>query len=144
MTTCSEVMTASPTFCLPDHTASYVARIMRDEDIGSVPIIENLNTRKLVGIVTDRDLTLKVIAENRDGQSVTLNEVMSRHPVTCRENEDIDRAMQAMADHQVRRIPIVNERNELVGIIAQADIATRTEQPRKTAAVVEDISKPNG
>ena len=144
MTTCSEVMTASPTFCLPDHNACYVARIMRDEDIGSVPIIENLNTRKLVGIVTDRDLTLKVIAENRDGQSVTLNEVMSRHPVTCRENEDIDRAMQAMADHQVRRIPIVNERNELVGIIAQADIATRTEQPRKTAAVVEDISKPNG
>ncbi len=143
MTTCGEVMTANPTFCLPDHTAAYVARIMRDEDIGSVPIVENQSTRKLVGIVTDRDLALKVLAENRDGQ-VKVNDVMSRQLITCGESDDLDDAMRAMAEYQVRRIPVVNDRNEIVGIIAQADLAIRTEQPRKTAAVVEDISKPNG
>jgi CBS domain-containing protein len=63
--------------------------------------------------------------------------------VTCRENDDVDKAFKAMSNYQVRRIPVVNERNEIVGIIAQADIATRVEEPKKTAAVVEEISQPD-
>jgi CBS domain-containing protein len=116
---------------------------MRAEDVGSVPVVENQSTKRLAGIVTDRDLVLKVLAEGRNGQCTTVQEVMSRDLVSCREHDDVDKAFKAMSNYQVRRIPIVNERNEIVGIIAQADIATRVEEPKKTAAVVEEISQPD-
>jgi CBS-domain-containing membrane protein len=72
-----------------------------------------------------------------------VQEVMSRDLVTCREDDDVDTAFQAMANYQIRRIPVVNDRNEIIGIIAQADIATRVEEPKKTAEVVEEISQPD-
>ncbi len=143
MATCRDVMTANPTCCVPTETVQHVAQLMKNENVGPIPVTESQNSKKLVGIVTDRDLVLKVLAEGRSPQDVSVEEVMTRNPVTCRETDDVDNAMQAMSQHQVRRIPIVNDRNEIVGIIAQADIATRVEQPRKTADVVEEISRSN-
>jgi CBS domain-containing protein len=143
MKTCSEIMTASPTCCVPDDSVQQVAQLMRAEDVGSVPVVENQSTKRLVGIVTDRDLVLKVLAPGLNCQSTTVQEVMSRDLVTCRATDKVDKAFKAMADYQIRRIPIVNDRNEIVGIIAQADIATRVEEPKKTAEVVEEISQPD-
>jgi CBS domain-containing protein len=114
---------------------------MKLEDVGSIPVIESQNSKKLVGIVTDRDIVLKVVTDRRYGQDTTVEAVMTRDPVTCRKDENLDKALKKMADHQVRRIPVVNGGDEIVGIIAQADIATRTEEPTKTAEVVEEISK---
>ena len=96
---------------------------------------------RLIGIVTDRDLVMKVIAEGRDAKSTLVRDVMTINPVTCRPGNDVDEALILMADHKVRRVPVVDENNRIVGIISQADIATRVKKSKKTADVVQKISK---
>lgn len=144
MKRCKEVMTSDPMCCLPQDTADRLAKLMRDENIGSVPICQDRHSKKLIGIVTDRDLALQIATEGRDPRSVRAQEVMTSNPITCRPDDDLESALQAMERHQVRRIPVVNNNSELVGIISQADVATRSAEPRKTAEMVEEISKPSG
>jgi CBS domain-containing protein len=115
---------------------------MKTQDVGSIPICESRQSRKLVGIVTDRDLTLHVVAESRDPNTTSVQDVMTRNPVTCRPEDDLQTAISDMQQHQIRRIPVVDNNGQLVGIIAQADIATRSAQPNKTAETVSEISKP--
>jgi len=141
MKTCDDVMTKNPVCCLPNDSAQKVAELMKSKDIGPVPIIENVQTKKLVGIVTDRDLVLKVVAAGRDPKSTKAEDVMTRKVVTCHAADDLEKAMDAMSEHQLRRIPVVDQNNAIVGIIAQADVATRGGQPEKTAEVVRGISK---
>jgi len=141
--TCVEIMTAQPTCCLPTDTVQQVAQLMRDENVGSIPVVGNLRSKRLVGIVTDRDLVLTVLAEGRNGLDVTIEQIMTHNPVTCRQYDDIRYALNLMSTHQVRRIPVVNENREVVGIIAQADVAVRTDLADKTADVVVEISKPD-
>ena len=116
---------------------------MKAEDIGSVPICEDRHSKKLVGIVTDRDLALYVVAEGRDANSTPVEQVMSRGPITCGVGDDLQKALDAMQRSQVRRIPVVDDGGQLVGMIALADVAIRGEQPDKTAELVEGISKPS-
>jgi hypothetical protein len=106
-------------------------------------VVEDYGSKRLVGIVTDRDLALNVVAAGRDPNSTRLGEVMSRQLVTCRPDDSVEDVMRAMADHQVRRIPIVDENGTLVGIVAQADVA-RNFQESAVGDVVEDISQPHG
>jgi CBS domain-containing protein len=120
-----------------------VAQLMQSENIGSIPVIENEQTQKLVGIVTDRDLALKIVAKGQDAKSTKVEAVMTRHIVTCRTGDDLQMALDAMAEHQLRRIPIVDDDDKIVGIIAQADVATRVNLPEKTAAMVKEISQSN-
>jgi len=115
---------------------------MRTEDVGAVPVVEDATSRKLVGIITDRDIVINVLAEGRDPASMQVQDVMSRNPVTCRPEDPIDNAMDRMRQHQVRRIPVVDGKNRVVGIISQADLATRVDLPERTANVLEDISQP--
>jgi len=143
MKKCNEVMTKNPVCCLPNDMVAKVAQLMKSKNIGPVPIIENEQTKKLVGIVTDRDLALKIVAEGRDAKSTKAEEVMTRKVVTCRGEDDVQKALDAMSEHQLRRIPVVDNDNRIVGIIAQADVATRVDQPAKTAEVVKDISQSN-
>ena len=143
MKKCNEVMTKNPACCLPNDMVAKVAQLMKSKDIGPVPIIENEQTKKLVGIVTDRDLALKIVAEGRDAKSTKAEVVMTRKVVTCRGEDDVQKALDAMSEHQLRRIPVVDNDNRIVGIIAQADVATRVDQPAKTAEVVKDISQSN-
>ena len=143
MKKCNEVMTKNPVCCLPNDMVAKVAQLMKSKDIGPVPIIENEQTKRLVGIVTDRDLALKIVAEGRDAKSTKAEEVMTRKVVTCRGEDDVQKALDAMSEHQLRRIPVVDNDNKIVGIIAQADVATRVDQPAKTAEVVKDISQSN-
>lgn len=142
MTTCRDVMTPDPVCRLGNDTVDKAAQVMKNEDVGSVPVVESYESKKLVGIVTDRDLTLKVVADGRDPRSTKIQDVMTRNPITCRADDDLENALNEMAEYQVRRIPVVDRENRIVGIIAQADVATRTENPRQTAQVVEEISKP--
>jgi CBS domain-containing protein len=135
-------MTKDPAYCVPNDSASRVAKIMKKENVGSIPVCENRRSRKLAGIVTDRDLTLQVVAEGRDASSTLVEDVMTREPFACSPEDDIQKAIDAMEKHQVRRIPVVDRDGKLVGIIAQADIAIRSEEPAKTAKVVEEISRP--
>lgn len=141
MTTCSDVMTRNPVCALPHDTVADVARLMKTEDIGPVPIVQDQDTRKLLGIVTDRDLAIKVVGDGLDPNTTRVSDVMSTDVVTCREDDNIETALDAMSRYQLRRIPVVNDANSLVGIIAQADVATRMNEPEKTAEVVKEISE---
>ncbi|HEX6271079.1 MAG TPA: CBS domain-containing protein [Anaerolineales bacterium] len=138
----SEVMTKDLVWCSPDDTVSKAAQLMKTEDIGPILIVDNEESRRLVGIVTDRDLALKVVGEGRDPNTTKVEEVMTRKLVTARADDEVENAMKAMAQYQLRRIPVVDENDRLVGIIAQADVATRVDKPEKTAEVVKEISEP--
>lgn len=141
MKKCSDVMTDNPVYALPDDTVAKVAQLMKKEDIGPVPVVDDERNKRLVGIVTDRDLALKVVAEGHDPQTTKVEEVMTRKLITCRPDDDVESAMKAMAQYQLRRIPVVDNDDRLVGIISQADVATRVDEPEKTAEVVKEISE---
>ena len=143
MKKCNEVMTKNPLCCLPEDLVTKAAGLMKSENIGSIPVVENEQTKKLVGIVTDRDLTLKIVAEGLDAKSTKVEAVMTRKVVTCRAEDDLQKALDAMSEHQLRRIPVVDGDHKIVGIIAQADVATRVDQPQKTAEMVKEISQAN-
>ena len=144
MRSCNDVMTPDPTCCSAGDAVVRAAEIMKIEDVGAVPVVEDETSKKLVGIITDRDIVLQVVAEGKDVSGVKIEEIMSRNIVTCRADEDVANALDRMAQHQVRRIPVVDPKNRVVGIISQADVLTRLDQPEKTANVIEDISQPVG
>jgi CBS domain-containing protein len=141
MKICKDVMTPDPFCCLPTDNVATVAQIMKRENIGPMPVIDSQKTRKLIGIITDRDLAMKIVGESRDVESAKVEAVMTRKVVTCREDDELQRALKLMSKHQLRRIVIVDNTNKVVGIISQADLATRMNQPEKTAEVVKDISQ---
>jgi CBS domain-containing protein len=132
-----EAMTSNPKTVSSDQTVVDAARIMKQEDAGIIPIVDG---EKLIGVITDRDITITVVAEGKDPQSTKVNEVASRDLVTIDPQQDLDEALRLMASHQVRRLPVVEEDGKLVGILAQADVA-RTTDDAKTGEVVEEISK---
>jgi CBS domain-containing protein len=140
---CRDVMTKDVVVCTPENTVSEVAQLMKTEDIGPVLIVDNEQSKTLVGIVTDRDIVLKVIADGRDPKTTRVGEFMSKKLVTCYADDDVETAMRSMAQFQLRRIPVVGENMQLVGIISQADIATRVNAPEETAEVVKEISQEN-
>jgi CBS domain-containing protein len=139
--TCAEVMTPSPTACNPQHTAIDAAELMRREDCGLLPVVSE-DGKKLIGVLTDRDIVLKVVSEGKDPRSTAVSEVMTTDLVTCLPQESVEMAMEQMATRQVRRIPIVERDGSLVGIVAQADVATRIANPQETGQVVQAISEP--
>jgi len=139
-----DVMTRDPSCVTPDSPARDAARIMKEEDVGIVPVVDDQSSRKLVGVVTDRDLAIRIVAAERDG-TTRVSEVMSEARLaTCSPDEDIDEAMDTMAAEQVRRIPIVDERGSLVGIVSQADVVLKTRDDSKAERTVEQISEPGG
>lgn len=138
---CRDVMTENLVFSTPGDTVSKVAQLMKREDIGPVLIVDNEQSKKLVGIVTDRDLAIKVVGEGRDPQNTRVEDVMTRKLITCHADDNVENAMKAMAQYQLRRIPVVDENMKLVGIISQADVATRVDEPERTAEVLKEISQ---
>jgi CBS domain-containing protein len=139
---CRDIMTKDPAFCQASDTAVIAAKLMKIHNIGALPVIGNLRGRKLVGIVTDRDLALKVIAEAHDPNSITVDRIMSRPVVTCSPDDPYQTALDLMARHQVRRIPAVDQSERVVGMISEADVALRVGDAGKTAEVVTSICQP--
>ena len=137
---CREIMTRNVKTASREMTLRDVAALMRDGDMGAMPVVEN---GKLVGIVTDRDIVVRAIAEGRDA-TVPIGEVMTTEVFSARENDFVFEAIRLMGDRQVRRVPIVNEAGELVGIIAMADVALETEDEREIAETLEEISSGAG
>jgi CBS domain-containing protein len=132
-----ELMTANPCSIDADKSVSYAAKMMKDEDVGLAPIVEG---DKLVGTVTDRDIAIRVVAEGKDPESTTVREIASTQLVTIDPQQSLDEALRLMAQHQVRRLPVVEEDGRLVGVVAQADVA-REGEDTKTGQVVEQISQ---
>src|SRR5262245_45067054 len=111
MTKCSEVMTKDPVVCMPSDPVADVARVMKEEDIGPIRIVEDPETRRLIGMVTDRDVVLRMVAEGRDSKTTKAEEVMSLKLVTCHADDDVQKALDAMSENQLRRIPVVDDEN---------------------------------
>jgi CBS domain-containing protein len=131
-----EVMTAEVKACEPTATVVEAATLMAQEDVGPIPIVEE---GRLIGIVTDRDIVVNVVAKGADVNTTTLADIASRDLVTISPDDDLNDALGLMAAHQVRRLPVV-EGDRLVGIVAQADVA-RTGGDKRTGEVVEEISR---
>lgn len=138
---CSDLMTKDVTCCVREDMVNTVAQSMKAQDVGAMPVVDSHEKHKLIGIVTDRDLALKVVAEGLDSRKTKVADVMSSKMVVCKTGDDWQLALDAMAKHQLRRIPVVDDQGKIVGIIAQADVATRSDKPEATAKVVEEISK---
>src|SRR5437588_1036309 len=131
------VMTSNPSTIGPGQPVTGAARMMRDSDAGIIPIVEG---DRLVGTVTDRDIAVRVVAEDKDPSSVTVGEIASRELVTVDPDQDLGEALRLMAQHQVRRLPVVEEDGRLVGILAQADVARELGES-ETGRVVKEISE---
>lgn len=142
MKKCKDVMTQDPVCCLPTDTVSKVAQLMKTENVGSIPVVEDIQTMKLIGILTDRDLALQVVAYERDASSTLVEDVMTYEVITCRAADDVQKAVDAMAQHQLRRMPVIDSDHRIVGIISQADVATRVERSEEIAEMVKEISQP--
>jgi CBS domain-containing protein len=132
-----EAMTRDPHSVAPGQPVAEAARIMRSDDVGSLPVVDD---GRLVGIVTDRDIAVRVVAESRDPHVTRIGEVASGDLVTVRPEQDLSEALRLMARHQVRRLPVVDN-DQLVGIVAQADVALAGDD-RSTGEVVEQVSAP--
>jgi CBS domain-containing protein len=132
-----DVMTSNPRAITADATVTDAAQLMREADTGVVPIVED---ERLVGTFTDRDIAIRVVAEQKDPTTTRVGDVASRDLITVDPQQDLDEALRLMAQHQVRRLPVVEEDGRLVGIVAQADVAQHA-SASALGKTVEKISK---
>jgi CBS domain-containing protein len=137
---CRDIMTSDLTTATPRTSLAEVAALMRDGDIGSIPVVDG---GKLVGIVTDRDIVVRAIADGKDA-TTAVGEAMTTEIFSVRPDDYVFEAIRIMGDKQVRRIPVVGESGELAGIIAIADIALETEDQLEVAETMEEISSGSG
>lgn len=137
---CRDIMTSSVTTATREQSLQDVARMMRDGDMGSVPVVEE---GKLVGIVTDRDIVVRSIAEGKDASS-SVGDAMTTDIFSVKPDDFAFEAVRLMGDKQVRRVPVVDDIGQLAGIIAMADIALEMEDEKEIAETLEEISSGTG
>jgi len=137
---CSEIMTPVPAVCSYQDTVLQAARVMRDLNVGYVPIVDEKD--QLVGIITDRDICIQVVAENKKPEEEKLKDYVTPKPYTCKPGDDISKAIQLMKAHQVRRIPIVDDTDQCLGIISLGDLAVGTHMEKEIFRALERISIP--
>ena len=138
-----DVMTPDPACCTPDATAQEAAILMRDNDCGSLPVVESESNRRLIGTVTDRDLAVRALAEGK-GSDTPVRELMTDGPTTAAPEDEVETVREVMVAQQVRRVPVVDEDGRVVGIVAQADIAREegAASDQEVGRIVEAISDP--
>lgn len=141
-----EIMTENPACITPESTSRQAARLMEENDCGSLPVVESEQSKRLVGVVTDRDLALRVLGRGLSPDT-PVREVMSGGDVACvRADDSLDDVEKLMGKRQVRRIPVVDQENRVLGLIAQADLARERESvgEKDFGKVIEKISEPAG
>jgi CBS domain-containing protein len=141
----ADVMTDNPECVTPETSLADAARKMRDLDVGIIPVVESESSKRLRGVLTDRDIAIRAVAEGRDANTTRVMEVMTTQVETCNKNDSLRDVLGVMEREQVRRVPITDREGRLVGIIAQADVATDVNTPqgqRHFADTVEQISEP--
>jgi CBS-domain-containing membrane protein len=116
---------------------------MKSHNIGSVPVVSDPESRQVVGMITDRDIAMRVVAGKREYDNTYVRDVMSKDVVTCRADDDYDDVIEAMEEHQIRRVPVVDSERRLIGIVALADVVRKASKPDEVAEVVGEISKPS-
>lgn len=137
-----EVMSSNPVCCLPTDTAEKVAKTLREHNIGSIPVVADQQTRKLIGIITDRDLCCSVVAGGLDPKRTAIDKFVTTSPISCRDGENVEHCVRAMQEHQVRRIPVVDGNSGVIGIVSVADLALK-ESPERASKTITEISRPS-
>src|SRR5262249_55951364 len=138
---CRDIMTRNVTTCNKETRLQELARLMRDEDIGAIPVLDENGILK--GIVTDRDLITEGLTSNKADAEIKAEDCMTTDLYTANQNDRLVDVLREMGDHQVRRLPVVDNRERLVGIIAMADVATQTSKDRELEKTLKEISKPS-
>lgn len=136
-----DLMTEKPFFCTPENDLQEIARIMAEHDCGVIPVIENRESLKPVGVITDRDIVCRSLAKGKDPMDLKVRDCMSTPVVTCSPNAGADECCKLMEENQVRRVVVVDDQGRCCGIVSQADIAEKASS-RKTAEVLKDVSRP--
>jgi len=134
-----EIMTKNPACCFDTTTLVDVAKMMADHDCGSIPVVDGDDTKKPIGTITDRDITIRAVAHKKNPLTMFAGEIMTMNPVTVRADASFEEACQAMENAQIRRILVVDDKGSCVGVIAQADIARKASE-HETAVLVKDVS----
>ena len=138
-----DIMTKDPACCVLSDSAQTVAKILCDRNIGSMPVVADQQSRKLVGMITDRDLCCSVIAQGMDPKTTLIEKLITLAPANCRDGENVEHCERLMQEHQVRRIPIVDAEDRVIGIVSQADLALK-DKPERVSKTVAGISRPPG
>ena len=139
----SKIMTKAPVYCTPACTAEMAANLMIESDSGVVPVVQDSLDLKLIGVVTDRDLCLAVIAARRDPAHTVVNECMTRNPICVGPDDDSKQAIELMASRQVRRLPVLDDQGRLVGMVTLADIVEQEAvTPESLASALKKICAP--
>jgi CBS domain-containing protein len=136
-----EIMTPDPACCTPNTRLPQIARLMVSIDCGEIPVVDDLETRNLVGVITDRDIVCRAVAYDHIPENIRASEVMSSPVIAVSEDADVQGCYEKMEQHQIRRIPVLDSHGRISGIVAQADIAMHA-GIRETAEIVKDISRP--
>ncbi|HSB91438.1 MAG TPA: CBS domain-containing protein [Anaerolineales bacterium] len=134
-----DVMTRDVEVAHPQLGLPQVAMTMRKLDVGALPVVKD---GKITGIVTDRDITVRAVAESRDLKTSLVDDVMSRQVECVREDDDVVTAARRMAERQIRRLPVVNQEGKLTGIVSMADLAVDTGDPKTVGETLEEVSQP--
>ena len=134
-----DIMTENPACCAPETSLEDVARMMADQDCGEIPVLDERG--RPLGVVTDRDITCRAVAQGRDPASTAARDIMSGSVITTTPDASLEHALAQMEERQIRRMPVVDENGVCCGIVAQADIA-RTAPGHETAELVRDVSQP--
>ncbi len=134
-----DIMTPSPECIAPEESVQEAARKMRNLDVGPLPVCEN---DRLAGMITDRDIVVRAVAEGRNPQTTKVREVMTPEVLYCYDDQDFEEAAGKMRVHQVRRLLVLNRDARLVGIVSLGELATETHDPRKSGEVLQDVSEP--
>ena len=140
MTQICDVMTRNVRVVGPDDTVQRVAQCMDELNVGSVPVCDG---ERLVGMVTDRDITVRAVAPGKAAASTAARDVMSSHVRWCYEDQDVDDVLDEMRDVQIRRVPVVDRQHKLVGIVSLGDLAERGGEAPRVAQTLKDISTPS-
>ncbi len=136
----NEIMTENPACCTADTNLQEVAKMMVTNDCGCIPVVEDMANNKPIGMITDRDITIRTVAEGKNPLDLTAGKVMSKNVVTVTADTSVEDCCNMMEDNQIRRIAVVDENGCCCGMVAQADIAINAND-NKTAEVVQEVSK---
>lgn len=138
-----DMMTANPACCLADDSAVQAARIMVDKKVGVVPVVESSSRLRLLGVVTDRDLCVTIVVADREPSAVKVRECMTANIVACRPDDDVQRAVDLMSEHQVRRIPVIDQEGLLQGMVSMANVWQRSDVPPQTThQTLKNVTEP--
>lgn len=141
-----DVMTDNPVCCVPSDTVQRVASVMKDEDVGCLPVVDDLSSGRLVGVITDRDVCCRVAAAGHDPQSTAIEPYITRNVITCLADDELEHFLELLRQHGIHRVPVVDEKNRCIGMMALADVPESAEKRvrRELSRAIRSTLKKHG